>query len=349
MRLNQIFALDTSKVNWSLGITVAGALFIPLVVLAALGQDVYWLPVSFGTLYVALSDPGGPFRMRWTRLAIFALIGAVLTAWGVWVGSAAWELVTVSAFAVTLGSGLVIQFGVRRFATGTLLASWFLIAIALPPGFAAEGIVLDPWTQALAWLVGAAVWFVVTSVVWLTRGRTEHAPSMAVIPADTASRALTPPIVLYAVIRAVAVAGAVAVAFGLDLPYADWMPLAALVAMKTDLHQSTLTATQRVVGTILGATIAAVFLLGADSEYVLAVAIVVLAAVGGALRLVNYALYTTGIASAALIALDIANPTDLTTEGLRILFTLFGVGIAIAVSVIAGAIAVRAANRETSG
>ncbi|MFF9287138.1 hypothetical protein [Streptomyces griseosporeus] len=33
-------------------------------------------------------------------------------------------------------------------------------------------------------------------------------------------------------IRAVAVAAAVAIAFGLDVQNADWMPVAALVAMK---------------------------------------------------------------------------------------------------------------------
>jgi uncharacterized membrane protein YccC len=152
--------------------------------------------------------------------------------------------------------------------------------------------------------------------------------------------------VVYAVIRAVAVAGAVAVAFGLNLPYADWMPLAALVAMKTDLHQSALAGTQRVVGTVLGAAIAAVFLLAVEDKQILAVVLVALAVIGGALRLVNYALYTTGIAATALIALDIANPTDLATEGKRILFTLLGVAIAIVVILLTGAIQKRAATRR---
>ncbi|MEV0285087.1 FUSC family protein [Kribbella sp. NPDC050820] len=168
------------------------------------------------------------------------------------------------------------------------------------------------------------------------------------MPTDTTRRALTAPVVLYAVIRAVALAGAVAVAFGLDLPYADWMPPAAMVAMKADLHQSTLAGTQRVVGTILGAAIAAVFLLSVDDKHVLEVVILVLAVIGGSLRFVNYALYTTAIAGTALIALDLANPIDLATEGKRILFTLLGIAIAVTVTILARLIQRRAANRQPS-
>jgi uncharacterized membrane protein YccC len=235
---------------------------------------------------------------------------------------------------------------VHRFVTGALLSSWFLIAISLPPGFAADNITLDPWLQAVAWLSGATLWSVLTFLVWLARGRPEQPPAIAEIPTDTSGRALTPPVVMYAVLRAVAVSGAVAVAFGLDLPYAGWMPLAALVAMKTDLHQSTLVATQRVVGTVLGAAIAAVPLLSVENEHILAVALVTLAVVGGALRFVNYALYTTAIAGTALIALDIADPTNLATEGKRILFTLIGVAIAIAVMLLTGVIQRRASARR---
>jgi hypothetical protein len=50
-------------------------------------------------------------------------------------------------------------------------------------------------------------------------------------------------VVIYAVIRAVAVAGAVAIAFGQHLPYADWMTLLVLStklnsACRGQLHRS---------------------------------------------------------------------------------------------------------------
>lgn len=332
-----ILRADWSKRNWLLGVVFAATMVVPLVVLSALDLEVYWLSVWFGVFFVGLSDPGGDLATRCSVVAVFALIGALFTAWGIWVGAQGWGLVAASAFVVVLGSGLALHFGVRRFVTGTLLSAWFLIAISLPPGFAAAGVTLDPALQALAWLVGAASWLVVSSVVWLAARRSVPQPQLvSELPADTTVVAITRPMAAYAVIRAVAVGGAVAIAFGFELPYADWMPIAALIAMKTSLQQSTLAAVQRVVGTILGAAIAIVVLLSVNDEHVLGVAVLACALVGGALRTVNYALYTMAVAGAALIALDIADPTNLATEGQRVLFTLIGVVLAIGVTILAG-------------
>lgn len=336
MSIADILRGDWSKLNWLLGAVFACTMAIPLVVLAALGLEVYWLSVWFGVLFVGLSDPGGSLGTRSTQVAIFAFIGAVFTAWGVWVGGEGWGLVSVSAFVVVLASGLALHFGVRRFVTGALLSAWFLIAISLPPGYAAAGITLDPARQALAWLIGAALWLVVSSVVWFVAGRSGPQPPLtAEFPVDTDTIPITRPVVAYAVLRALAVGGAVAIAFGLEVPNADWMPIAALIAMKTNLQQSTLAAVQRVVGTILGAVIAVVLLLTVDNPHVLGAAVLACALLGGAMRTVNYALYTMAMAGAALIAMDIADPTDLATEGRRILFTLVGVAIAIGITVLA--------------
>jgi Fusaric acid resistance protein-like len=99
---------------------------------------------------------------------------------------------------------------------------------------------------------------------------------------------------LFILIRAIAVSGAVAIAFGLQLTNADWMPLATLIAMKPTLQQSTLRGTQRLVGTALGAAIAAVFLVTVPSIRALEEIIIVLMGVGPSVYAVNYALYTKG-------------------------------------------------------
>ena len=54
--------------------------------------------------------------------------------------------------------------------------------------------------------------------------------------------------ILFVLIRAIALSVAIAIAFGLHLPNADWMPVATLVAMKPSLEQSTLVAEQRLPG-----------------------------------------------------------------------------------------------------
>jgi hypothetical protein len=59
-----IFKLDTSKVNWPRGVTIAGVMVLPLVVLSAIHQETYWLSLSYGALYVGLNDPGGEYGDR---------------------------------------------------------------------------------------------------------------------------------------------------------------------------------------------------------------------------------------------------------------------------------------------
>lgn len=144
---------------------------------------------------------------------------------------------------------------------------------------------------------------------------------------------------MYAVIRAVAVAITVAIPFGLKLPNADWMPIAALVAMKPSLQQSTLVAAQRLAGAAIGAVLAAVFLLGVDSKIALGAVIVVLGGLAGAIRAVNYAWYCAAVAATVLIAEDIGHPASLSEEARRVGFTFAGVGIALLVTYLASLLA----------
>ena len=126
----------------------------------------------------------------------------------------------------------------------------------------------------------------------------------------------------FAVIRAIAVAAAVAIPFGLKLPNADWMAVAALAAMKPSLEQSALVAVQRLAGAVIGAVVASVFLLGVDSKIILGVVVVVLGGLAGAIRAVNYAWYCAAVAGTVLIAEGLPHPTNLSEEARRVGFHL---------------------------
>ena len=104
------------------------------------------------------------------------------------------------------------------------------------------------------------------------------------------------------------------------------MPIAAIIAMKPSLQQSTLVAVQRITGTVVGAGVAALFLLAVDNRTALEVIIVVLFALAMSMRTVSYTWYTAAMAGAILIAADIPHPSSLTDEGRRILWTLAGWG-----------------------
>jgi hypothetical protein len=66
----------------------------------------------------------------------------------------------------------------------------------------------------------------VTFFGWLIRGREDRPQPVAELPGDTSRRKLTRPLIMFALIRAIAIAGAVALAFGLNLSHGYWLPIA---------------------------------------------------------------------------------------------------------------------------
>jgi uncharacterized membrane protein YccC len=194
---------------------------------------------------------------------------------------------------------------------------------------------------------------VVTFVEWLIRGREDRPPPLPELPGDTSPRKVTPPQIMFAVIRALAIAGCVAFAFGLNLSYGHWIPIAAIVAMKPSLEQTTLAATKRVAGALIGAAAAVLLLLIPASEHrlrlftierALEVVAIVLFMHAAAVRFWNYALYYAAIAAEVLILVDLLQPSSYTAEGHRVLWALCGVGIGVFVMLFAGLLAKRRAK-----
>jgi hypothetical protein len=331
----KVFAMNTKGVNVPRGVAVAGLVLITLVVTSALHQQRYFLSVAFGLLFVALSDPGGDYLPRLSRTSVIGLIGALLTAAGYALGGDAWGWVVLGVLVVTVLGGLAVNFDLHALVSGTLLNVWFLITLSAAAALPAR-VSTHPWNQALAWLIGAAIAIALTTAMWLARDESRRGRSwLPEIPDDLPPVKLSRPIVLFVLIRAVAVSGAAAIAFGLHLTDADWMPLATLIAMKPTLQQSTLRGVQRLVGTALGAAIAAVFLVTVTSPRALEEIIIALMGVGVSIYVVNYALYAAAIAGAVLIALDLPHPGNLAAEGRRIFYTFAGIAIAIVVMFLA--------------
>ena len=103
------------------------------------------------------------------------------------------------------------------------------------------------------------------------------------------------------------------------------MPIAAIVAMKPSLEQTTLVAAQRLAGALIGAAAAALLLLIPASEHGLRlfaitlgleVVALVLFMHAAAIRFWNYALYCAAIAAAVLILLDLPQPSNYGCRGL---------------------------------
>ena len=169
-------------------------------------------------------------------------------------------------------------------------------------------------------------------VGWLVRrgkARPLHFPAST----ENASEALSRPPVLYIVSRAVAISIPVAIAWGLHLPNADWMPMAAFVTMKTSraIHPE---AGQRIAGTLIGALIATVFLLTVDNSAVLGIVILVAATLAASFYAANYAIYVVGLVTGVLMSTVLADPADAAVAQ-RVLCTFIGLGIGVGATLLA--------------
>ncbi len=351
--LAKVFEVNPAGLNWPRAVLFLDVALVPLVVFWAIGYEQYLLSALFGVLFAGLADPGGGFGYRASHIAVFALIGAGLTALGFGIGGDGWGWLVLATFAVTLVAGLAAAFGVRRFVTALLLNLWFIIALGLASSFHHAHITSYTWAQVLAWAGGSALWIAVTFIWWLIRRREDRPQPVAELPGDTSRRKLTRPLIMFAVIRAVALAGTVALAFGLDLSHGYWLPIAAMIAMKPSLEQSTLVAVQRLSGALIGAAAAALLLLLPANEHGLRlfaiergleVVALVLLMHGAAIRFWNYALYCGAIAAGVLILVDLPQPSNYGAEGYRVLWTLCGVGIGVLVMLLAGLLAKRTAT-----
>ncbi|MFF0157713.1 FUSC family protein [Streptomyces sp. NPDC005263] len=351
---SKVFELNPAGLNWPRAVAVLDAALVPMFVFWAIGHEVYLLSALFGLLFAALSDPGGSYGHRAFDVSLLALIGAGLTALAFGIGSDAWGWLVLACFMVTLAAGLAAAFGVHRFVNALILNVWFIGAVGFESSLHKGGHLTSyVWAQVLSWTGGAALWIAVTFLWWLVLGRTDQGQPFSELPGDTSRRKLTRPLILFAVIRAVVIAGTVALAFGLDLSHGYWMPIAAMIAMKPSLEQAALASAQRLAGALIGAVVAALLLWVPASENGLRlfavergleVVALVLLMHGAGIRFWNYAIYSAAIAAGVLVLVDLPQPSDNAAEGYRVLWTLCGVGIGLAVMLLTGLLAKRTAK-----
>ena len=350
--LSKVFEFNPAGLNWPRAVMILDIMLVPLLVFWAIGNEQYLVSALFGVIFAGLADPGGGYGHRAWHVAVFGLIGAGLTALGFGIGGDAWGWLVLAAFAVTLVSGLAVMFGVHSFVTAYLLDVWFIVVLGLAFGLHHQARITSyTWAQVLAWAGGSALWIAVTFIAWMVRGRQDRPEPFVEIPGDTSRRKLTRPLVMYALIRAIVIAGTFALAFGLDLSHGYWMPIAAIVAMKPSLEQSTLVGVQRLAGALIGAAAAALLLLIPANEHGshlvaithgLQVVALVLFMHAAAIRFWNYAVYCGAVAAGVLILMDLPQPSNYAAEGYRVLWTLCGVAIGVLVMLLAGLLAKRA-------
>src|SRR5215472_5024337 len=99
--LSKVFRLNPAGLNWARGVMFLDIALVPLIILQATGYEQYLLSALFGMLFAFLDDQGGSYGIRASRIAVFGLIGAGVTALGFGIGADAWGWLVLAAFGVT--------------------------------------------------------------------------------------------------------------------------------------------------------------------------------------------------------------------------------------------------------
>jgi hypothetical protein len=197
------------------------------------GKVQYWPNISFGVLYVGLSDlfsHGAPFSTRMRRLTITTLVGALFTALG-----ANWEVAVLATFVVTLLCGAALAWGMPAVAVAYLLNLWFVFSLSLHGG-AAQAL-----PQALAWLIGGALYMLVALIHFRREQSSASDPAQGQIPVQRSGSLFatyfalwrfSSPQFRWVLLKALAVTLASAIGLGFVLPDAQWVPIFTLIVLQ---------------------------------------------------------------------------------------------------------------------
>ena len=148
-------------------------------------------------------------------------------------------------------------------------------------------------------------------------------------------------------------AAATAIAFGAGMSHADWTPIAAIVAMKASLDETTVVGAQRAAGALIGAAAAALLLLMAASASGGQTGVDQdrarnrrdrFPAPWGVDSVLELRVLHSGHRRGRADRRDLPHPSDYSAEADRVLWTLVGVAIALLVMLLGNLLAKRTAK-----
>jgi Fusaric acid resistance protein-like len=331
----KLFEIKTDRVNWGSGLRVVVALFVPLIVLGVLGLTQYWPNVSFGALFVGISDIltlKAPIGYRMRRLGIITLAGALLTVLGLVMG-VNWELAVLGTFVITLLCGATLAWGKPAAFAAYLINIWFAVSLSF------QGGTVKALPLALGWLIGGAFYMLV-ALVRFERQSSPSEPAQGTAPSQSpkslfatyfALFRFTSPQFRFVLLKALAVTVGTAIGLGFGLPYAHWIPVYTLVVLQPDYEQTLNIFMQRLIGTILAAALAAVLLVSVQNQYLLALIVVVVLFIAMAMHEANMLIYIFFSTVGILLLLDFSTPGSLTDVWARMLNVFIGALISLVV------------------
>ena len=333
--IQDIVTVDWSKVRWK---RAGGAFLVLFAALAFLGaaSDVT-MTVVLATLFVTAVGGGGSLSERLPPMIAFAAIGAVIGALAFWSFESVVGIAVVLGVATYLGT-LAAAAGPDAARGGLFLTLWAVFAIL----FGSTG--TPAWEISLAFLIGSAIGIAIVALrlrlgladePGSSEGGHADAGSSASVSErlDLVRSAVPGPIGQFALLRAVAIAVGVLLGNWWFPDYPLWVAITVLVSLQPSAGKSVSVAIERTLGTGLGVLLAVgIAQLLPQSE----VGVVIAFAISGFLMVAfqgaNYTLFAMFLTAMLIFGQRLAQADAFEAGWQRLLATIVGGVIALAVA-----------------
>ena len=257
--LTDVFKVDWEQVRLKRAVSGLAAMLLAVLFAVLVGDVV--LSAVMATLFVTAAGGGGTMSERLPTMLRFTLYGAVLGGLAFWSGDTAWFVAVVLGVATYAGT-LATAVGPRQARAGLFLTLWALMAVIL----GSED--TEPWRVSVAFLAGGVIAMVVTAMRLRIAGADTTAQRERPGPEATESdrspfhlkeltAAMTSPLGLFALVRAVTVVVAVLLGFWWFASYPMWIAITVIVVLQPPAQESLSVAVERTIGTALGVGVAA--------------------------------------------------------------------------------------------
>lgn len=326
----EIVRLEKSSLSLPTGIRAGVVVIVPLVLGLAIGQP-QWVYATLAAMFLVNTEgpPATALPLRVALLACFTEpfafgVGTLVGLTGFW----AVPLVGIGVFAARLSSGNPVLSQV-----GTFTAIFFAVGVGLPGGSLPVA-----WERLWLGLIGA-FWALLGA--WIHRAITSKwnskgALSLVSGPLGSRGRAFfrvpSRRSDEFRLAAAVGAASAVGLAIGLSLgfPRDFWIVVTILLSTRPRIGPTLSTSAMMVLGTILGAAIAAAITLELHDVYVLEVLLLAFGIAMFASRGVNFALVQMFFTPFLIILLNLLYPGEWYLAVIRIIDVAIGGALAIA-------------------
>jgi MFS family permease len=315
-----------TRLNPIKGSYTALAIFLPFIVLATLGHAALGGVAMIGALLTAFTDIDIPnLRTRASILGLAAVGGAVMTILGR-LGHGPWWFQELEVFLVVLISGLLAAYSSNIAALGLLLTLTFVISLSSGR---------DASTALSAgggYLLGGAI-LTLLALGFALLSSKQHPLSDNVQPTHnpqppSPQLALTWPLLIYSLLRAIGTAGAIAISLFLGGTFPFWATLPVIICSNQDRDTSRTLALQYVVATFLGALLAGALVILVQPLSVIVLIIIVVTFLAFTMKDLNYTFQIFFLTVLTLLLISLVG-TGQSFATWRVIAILIGVGIVL--------------------